>query len=328
MTMNPAHGAFKHIVAFEVSKQSLCIHVLPGDERLAVPNTPKAIRKLLIAQMRRSARESLGPLLVICEATGGYERTVLDLCLELGLAVHKAHGARVRHFAKYLGLLAKTDPIDARTLALYGLRTEGLRLYEPLAPEAEALKALKTRRDQIQHMLRAETNRLGQARQACICRSLKAHIASLKDQLTQLEARIVLHLKTCETLARKARLMRTLKGIGPMTAVTLLAHMPELGSLRKGEAACIAGLAPINNDSGKSQGARSIEAGRACVRKTLYMAALVAIRHNPVLQRFAENLTRRGKPAKLVITAVMRKLIVILNAMLKAGEPWNGAQTA
>lgn len=148
MTMNPAHNAFNHIVAFDVGKESLAVCILPGDERHSIANKPKAIRKLLMAQMRRNANLSLGPLLVVCEATGGYERPLLEICIELGLPAHKAHGSRVRHFAKYLGLIAKTDPIDARALALYGLQTEGLRLYVPLTPELAALAALKARRDQ------------------------------------------------------------------------------------------------------------------------------------------------------------------------------------
>ena len=157
MTMNPAHNAFNHIVAFDVGKESLAVCILPGDERHSIANKPKAIRKLLMAQMRRNANLSLGPLLVVCEATGGYERPLLEICIELGLPAREAHGSRVRHFPKYLGLIAKTDPIDARALALYGLQTEGLRLYVPLTPELAALAALKARRDQIQAMLLAET---------------------------------------------------------------------------------------------------------------------------------------------------------------------------
>jgi len=328
MTMNPAQKTFNHAVAFDVGKENLAVHILPGDERQSIANKPKAIRKLLMAQMRRNAGLNLGPLLVVCEATGGYERHVLEICVELGLAVHKAHGSRVRHFAKYMGLIAKTDPIDARVLALYGLKTEGLRLYAPLTPEVTALIDLKRRRDQIQDMLLAETNRLEHVRHASVSRSLKVHIASLRKDLAALDAAIAAHLKASETLTRKAGLMRTLKGIGPATAATLLAYMPELGAFSKGQAACIAGLAPINNDSGKTMAPRHIEAGRACVRKVLYMAALTAIRHNPIMRSFADKLKRNGKPAKVAITAVMRKLIVTLNAMLRAGEPWAHAKTA
>ncbi|MGO9986396.1 MAG: IS110 family transposase [Rhodomicrobium sp.] len=328
MTMSPADSAFNHIVAFDVGKDTLAVHVLPGDERHVIANKPKAIRKLLTAQMRRNANLSLGRLLVVCEATGGYERHLLEICVELGIDVHKAHGSRVRHFAKYLGLIAKTDPIDARVLALFGLKTKGLRLYVPLTADVTALRDLKTRRDQVQQMLFAETNRLEHARHASVSRSLKAHIAVLRKDLAALEAQIAAHLKASETLARKAALMRTLKGVGSVTAATLLAHMPELGTFGKGEVACLAGLAPIDNDSGKSRGPRHVEAGRARVRATLYMAALVATRHNSVMKLFAEKLRRNGKPAKVVITAVMRKLIVTLNAILRAGEPWKHAQEA
>lgn len=326
--MNPALSAFNHVVAFEVAKKSLVIHVLPADKQSAARNKPRAIRKALIAEMHRNAKEGLGPMLAVCEATGGYERHVLAICVELGIPVHNAHGARVRHFARYLGLLAKTDPIDARVIALYGLKTPDLRLYIPSPPEVLALKALKTRRDQVQHMLFAETNRLEHADHKSVSRSLNAHIESLKKALAGLEAEIAAHLKACATLAQKARLMQTLKGVGPATAAAILAYLPELGALTKGEAACLAGLAPINNDSGKLIGPRHIEAGRASVRKTLYMAALVAIKHNPIMRAFADKLRRSGKPGKVVITAVMRKLIVTLNGILRSNEPWRHAKAA
>ncbi len=136
MTMNPPLSAFNHVVAFEVAKDSLVIHVLPADEQSVAANKPTAIRKALVAEIQRGAEHGLGAMLVVCEATGGYERHVLAIRLELGVAVHKAHGSRVRDFARYLGLLAKTDPIDARVVALYGLKTTDLRLYVPPAPEA------------------------------------------------------------------------------------------------------------------------------------------------------------------------------------------------
>lgn len=328
MTMSPAPSAFKHIVAFDVSKHSLSVHILPGDEHQIIPNMPKAIRKLLIAQKRHNANLSLGPLLVVCEATGGYERHLLEICVELGLAAHKAHGSRVRYFAKYRGLLAKTDPIDARVLALFGSKTEDLRLYTPLTPEVTVLIDLKARRDQIQSMLLAETSRLEHARHTSVSRSLKAHIAILRKELAALEAHIAAHIKASETLARKAQLMRTLTSIGPATAAALLAYMPELGTVRNGRAAHLAGLAPIDDQSGKTKLPSHIEAGRAAIRKALYMPALTAIRRNPIMKAFAERLKRDGKPAKVVITAVMRKLIVTLNAILRSGEPWKHAQTA
>jgi transposase len=232
----------------------------------------------------------------------------------------------MRHFAQYRSRLAKTDRIDARVLALYGRHTPDLRLYTPPNPEIVALQDLKVRRDQVQQMLIAESNRLEHARHAAVTRGLKAHIASLRKALATLEAEIAAHIAASEALARKVRLMRSLKGVGPATATTLLACMPQLGTLRKGEAACLAGVAPIANDSGKSHGPRHIKAGRAAVRTALYMAALVAMQHNPVMRNFAASLRQNGKPFKVAITAVMRKLIVTLNAILRSGQPWRHAQ--
>lgn len=328
MTMIATHNQFNHVVAFEVSKDQLVVHRLPADERIEIANTAQAVRRLLRAEKKRIAKVEGASLLVICETTGGYERHVLDAAVELGLACHRAHGSRVRFFARYLGIDAKTDRIDVRMIAEYGLKTERLRLYAPPSPEEQALKDLKARRDEVQAMMIAESNRLEHARHASVVRSIGQHVKALKKAFDALEREIAALLRTCEPFARKARLMQSVTGIGPVTASTLLAYMPELGTLTKGEAARLAGLAPINRDSGKSSGARHIEAGRGAVRRSLYMAAVVAMQFNPVVVDFAKRLRERGKPFKVVVTAVMRKLIVILNAILRTEKPWSNAKTA
>ena len=184
------------------------------------------------------------------------------------------------------------------------------------------------RRDQILGMIIAEGNRLEHARHASVTKSIKAHIASLKKAIEALEAEIESLLKNSETLAPKARPMRSVKGVGMVTVSALLAHMPEIGSFSKAQVAALAGLAPINKDSGQSHLPRHIEAGRSAIRRTLYMAALVAINTNTVMKAFAAELKSRGKPGKVIIVAVMRKLLVILNAVIRSGEPWKGAKTA
>ena len=328
MTMIETHKGFKHVIAFEVSKASLVVHVLPADRQTTITNTPQAVRRLLRAELKSNAKNKFGPMLVAVEATGGYERNVLDASVELGVACHRAHGSRVRFYAKYLGLLAKTDAIDARVIADYGLKTANLRLFEPLRPEEQALKDLQARRDEVQQMLMAEANRLEHSRHASVVKSIKVHIVSLRKAFEALEAEIADLIRTHEPLDRKAKLMRSVIGVGPVTAATLLANMPELGSLTKGEAARLAGLAPINRDSGKLSAPRHIEAGRAAVRRCLYMAALVAMQSNPIIVAFTASLRARGKPFKVVITAAMRKLIVILNAIVREGLPWKNAKTA
>jgi len=323
-TMIPTHPRFNRVVAFEVSKQTLVVHMLPADRQRTIANTLSAVRRLLGAEIGKDS----GPLLVVCEATGGYERHVLAAATALGLACHRAHGSRVRSFANYLGLAAKTDRIDARMLALYGLKTDRLRLYQPPAPEQLALRALKARRDEIQQMLIAETNRLEHATHAVVAKSLKAHTRALKAALAKLEAEIAALVRASSALARKAKLMQSVIGVGPITAATLLAYLPELGRLTRGEAARLTGLAPIARDSGKTSAPRHIEPGRAAVRRTLYMAAVVAMRFNPVLRIFAHRLKARGKSFKVVVTAVMRKLVVILNAILRDDQPWKHAKAA
>jgi transposase len=325
---SPSNTQPSHVVAFEVSKHQLVVHTLPTDRQCTIPNSSAAVRDVLIAEIKHNKRAQLGAMLVICEATGGYETAVLDVSAELGIDAHKAHGTRVRHFAKYKGLKAKTDPIDARLIALYGLQTEDLVRYRPPSPAVKALRALQERRGDLKLMLEAETNRLEHTCNSHVLKSLRTSIKALAKALDAIEAEIALLLQTEESLARKAQLMCTVPGVGPVVAATLLAHMPELGTLPRSRSAALAGLAPYDDDSGERKGRRRINAGRGAVRRCLYMAALSAIRTCPHLRDYAARIKARGKPFKVAITAVMRKLIVIINAVLTSQRPCHYAKPA
>lgn len=315
--MNPPAPRFNRVIAFEVAKHTLVVHTLPEDRQRRIANTASAVRRLLRAALERNQT----PLLVVCEATGGYENHVLAEACALDLACHRAHGARVRHFARYMGAAAKTDAIDARMLALYAQNAQNLRLYRPPAIEQKAVRALKSRRDELLQMMIGETNRIEHAEHASVRASLRTHVRILKLQLARIERELAQIVVETPRLAEQARLMQSVKGVGAETAAALIAYFPELGSLSKGQAARLAGLAPIARDSGRTSPPRHIEPGRAALRRTLYMAAVAAVRFNPRLRAFAERLKAKGKPFKLIAAAVMRKLIVILNAVLASGEP-------
>jgi transposase len=315
--MNPPTQRFNRILAFEVAKHSLVIHSLPDDRQRRIANTAGAVRKLLRAALAASEAQ----ILVVCEATGGYEKHVLEQACALDLACHRAHGARVRHFAKYMGAAAKTDAIDARMLALYAQDARELRLYRPPAAEQKAVRALKARRDELLHMQIAETNRIEHAEHESVRASLRTHVRMLKLQLARIERELAQLIDETPRLAEQARLMQSVKGVGAETTAAIIAYFPELGSLSKAQAARLAGLAPIARDSGRMSAPRHIEPGRAALRRTLYMAAVVAMRFNPRLRAFAARLKAKGKPFKLIAAAVMRKLVVILNAVLASGEP-------
>ena len=320
MSMNPNERQFNHVIAFEVSKANLVVHTLPADHQQTIANTSSQIRRLLKAEQRANTRLGIGPLLVVCEATGGYERYVLAEAAALGLATHRAHGSRTRLFARFNGRHAKTDAIDARLIARYGL-TPGLQLYDPPSPEQAALRQLRQRRDELQQMLHMETHRTEHASTKRLKSSIQRHLGWLKTELEAIETEIQALIESAPELERKAKLMRSLKGVGPHTAAAILAYLPEIGSIPKATVAAIAGLAPIAQDSGQQHGNRHIAGGRANLRSSLYMAALVARHHNPTIRTFAMTLKARGKPNKVVLTAVMRKLIVILNAIVASGQP-------
>lgn len=320
MNMSPTQPEFNHVVAFEVSKHELVVHILPADTQEHIANTGAAVRRILRREHKRNCQQQLGSLLVVCEATGGYERTVLTEAAALELSTHRAHGSHTRMYARYRKR-AKTDPIDARLLAHYGRTTPGLPLHRPPSPEHETLRALRNRRDELLQMQRMELNRLEHAHDRKIKASLARHCKLLKAEADALQAEIAALIEATPEFRHKASLMRSVKGVGPLTVAACLAYLPELGTLSKAEVAAIAGLAPHANDSGQHRGARHIGGGRKTVRTSLYMAALVARSCNPKLRAFANTLKARGKPNKVVLIAIMRKLVVILNAVLKSGLP-------
>ena len=326
--MPPPVVRFNHVIAFDVAKESLSVHILPSGESLTAPNTPASARRLLTREQKRNAKLGLGPLLVMCEATGGYETALLKAACELGLACHRAHGTSVRAYAKFRGRHAKSDPIDACLIAEYGRDKPDLRLYQPPRPEQAALRALMGRRAELQEMIGAEKCRLEQVSQKAVRQSLEKHLTMLNNELGIIETEIEALARSDQALNHRAGLMQTLAGVGAVTAYTLLAFMPELGSIPASSAAALAGLAPYDRDSGKERGRRRIFAGRSQVRVCLFMAARAAIRHHEVFRSFAERLMKKGKPYKVAVTAVMRKLIVILSAMLKADQAWKHAKTA
>jgi transposase len=319
----------KHIVAFEVSKQTLVVKAHDLDDRpVDIPNAHKPVMSLLKHELKRNMRSDLGPMLVICEATGGYERHVLNVCAELNIDVHRGSGSKIRHFAKSGDDPAKTDHIDVRVIGDYAAQKPNLRLYSPPPAEVAELRALQNRRSDLNAMLNSETNRLEHVHGGYGLKSLKAHIAFLKDELAALEKHIVKHVKSSATLSAKTKLMRTVSGVGEITANVLLAFIPDIGTLEKGQIARFAGLAPINKDSGKTRGPRHVEPGRHAIKRCLYMAVLAALRDDGPFRAYFQSLRARGKPSMLIIVALMRKLVVILNAVLKSDEPWRGLKTA
>jgi transposase len=323
-TLNASRLRFNRVVAFEVAKAQLVVYAAPEGALASLSNTKAAVRAFLA----NFCGGNHSDVLVVCEATGGYERFVLEVAVELGLACHRAHGSRVRAFARYQGRQAKTDAIDAKLLADYARSYESLLLYKPLSEAQTRLRALLSRRSELQNSLTAEQARLEHVKDKDIAHSIEALIAALTPLLADINAKITLLMRQDNEIAHKAKLLERVKGIGPITAATLLGFVPELGSLSRGAIAALLGLAPFANDSGKMKGKRHIYAGRSQVRSCLYMAAISAIRFNAALKAFAGRLKAKGKPFKLVATAVMRKLAVTLNAILRDQAAQSDPKTA
>jgi len=301
-------------VGIDVSKAQLDVAVRPSGERMRVGNSEQGIAEL-IARL-----SGVGPTLVIVEATGGYQAALVASLAIAKLPTAVVNPRQVRDFAKATGRLAKTDAIDADVLAHFGevLRPEP----KPLLDEQTlALEALITRRRQVVEMITAEKNRLAQTHKS-LRASIKSHINFLQRELQDIHRDLDEMLRQSPLWREQEDLLRSAKGVGRTTVATLFAELPELGKLDRKQIAALVGVAPINRDSGTYRGKRMIWGGRASVRAALYMAALVATRHNPTIRAFYERLCAAGKPKKLALTACMRKLLTILNAMVRTNTSW------
>ena len=314
---------FTRIVAVEVAKSELMVasrHVtrdggIKDSRSRAIGNSRSAAKRYLESQITRHCPDIPQTILVVCEATGGYERALLEACEELDLPCHRAHGKRVRDCARFLGIHAKNDDIDTGVILDYAEKGGVLRLYVPPTPDQRKLCDLKTRRRELEKMLRMEANRLEHERS--VDASVRAVMRVLEGEFEKIEKAIAALLADNSSFRFKSEILQQTKGVGPGTAAALIAFLPELGRLTKGAAARLAGLAPLDRDSGTIRKQRHIHAGRAEVRRNLYMAARSAINHDPDITAFAQRLKARGKPDKVVVTAVMRKLLVRLNARLR-----------
>lgn len=299
-------------VGIDVSKLWLDIAVR-GAESFREENTPLGHARL-VEKLR-------GATLVVMEATGGYER---EIALALGaeavpLAV--VNPRQVRDFAKALGQLAKSDRIDARVLAHFAEAVAPVA-KPPRDEDALALQELVSRRNQLTQMIATEKQRVPQARTKRVKKDIQDHIAYLKRQLKETDGEIGIRLRESEFWKEDVDLLSTVPGVGRITTMSLVASLPELGKLSRQQISALVGVAPLNRDSGQFSGKRMIWGGRADIRSALYMATLTATRCNPLIKSFYLRLLRRGKPKKLALTACMRKLLTILNAILKSRTRW------
>src|SRR3954469_13153701 len=302
-------------VGIDISKADLDTATRPGHQVARHANDPAGIAAL-VARL-----QPLTPALVVVEATGGWELPLVAASQVAKVPVAAINPRQARDFAKATGRLAKTDRIDAEVLAHFA---EAVRPAARPLPSAEvqALDALLSRRQQLLEMQVMESNRLGTCSDATVRAGLERHLAWPKAEGAAAGRRLAVAAPASPTWKEKDQLLRSIPGLGPVTSLTLLAALPELGDLDGGKLAALVGLAPFADDSGTRRGGRHVRGGRAAVRRVLDLAASSAVRHNPALKAFRDRLASRGKKAKVILTAVARKLLVIANAVIRTGRPW------
>jgi transposase len=306
-------------VGIDVSKAYLDSAIRPGAKTAARdPNDPAGIAALV------SRLQPLAPTLVVVEATGGLELPLVAALQVAKVPVAAINPRQARDFAKASGRLAKTDRIDAEALAHFA---EAIRPEARPMPSAEvqALDALLSRRQQLLEMRVMESNRLGACADSTVRAGLERHLAWLEAEVAEADTRLAEAVQASPAWREKDELLQSIPGLGPVSSLTLLAALPELGTLEGGKIAALVGLAPFADDSGTRRGGRHVRGGRAAVRRILYLAALSAVRHNPALKAFRDRLSARGKKPKVILTAVARKLLVIANAVIRTGLPWDPA---
>ena len=314
--MKTDQTAFTTVIGVDIAKAKL--DVAFHDETTNVKNTEKDILSKLIGRIDSEST------IVVMEATGGYEERLVSLLHQHGISLAVVNPRRVRDFAKGIGIDAKTDPIDAGVIAFYG------RIVKPApqlakSDEEKKLKALVERRRQLLDLIGQENNRLQQTADREIEKYIRKSLEALKKQLKSIDARLAKCVQQDTANERKIEIMGSVKGIGPVAISTFLAELPELGELNRAEIAKLVGVAPMNNDTGQRSGKRRTMGGRSYVRRVLYMATLVATRFNPQIKSFYQRLLARGKEKKVALVAAMRKLLTILNTLIKKDELWRAA---
>ncbi len=326
-TKKPFHCNFGRVkmelfVGVDVAKTHLDIHI-DGIEKedLRLENSRTGIESLIKTLQGLQQKEDIIRL-VICEATGGYERLLSMMLRAADLPIHVAHPNKVKNFAKAIGKFAKTDKIDAKILS------EFARVFKPnadacvLTPELETLQALFLRRQQLLDERTRETNRLDKSLLNVLRESIEKHVKWLKNEIEVVEKLIEEHIELQSMIKKSVALLTSVPGIGTLTAISVLTGLPELGCLEDKKLAALVGVAPLNRDSGKTVGRRFVKGGRNSIRKSLYMAAISSVRCNPDMKVFYQRLRQKGKAAKVALIAVVRKLIILLNHVVRRQTPW------
>lgn len=301
-------------VGVDISKENLDVAIVGSGKKWRYGNNPAGISKAVATFKDQS------PVLVVFEATGGLELSFWEALTVAGIPAAPVNPRQVRDFAKATGKLAKTDEIDAGVIAHYG---QAIQPRAQVFPETQDLKELMARRGQLIEMLTAEKNRLHATRNPQIKRDIQVHIDWMESRLNDVNKGLKEAIDASPAWREKDRLLQSTPGVGPALSATLLTQLPELGSLNRHQIAALVGVAPLNRDSGMMRGKRTVWGGRSPVRTVLYMATLAATRHNPVIKAFYDRLCGKGKAKKLALTACMRKLLVILNSMLKNHTMWS-----
>jgi transposase len=310
---NESYSAF---VGVDVAKKHWDVCLLPSGRTLHLPADEDGLARLL-EELRPPARA-----LVVLEATGGYERRLAADLMTAGVATAVVNPRQIRDFAKALGRLAKTDRLDARVLAEFAARVQPRTSVRTSEKQAE-LDELVARRRQLIAMHAAEKTRLHQSRAKAIRKSVGHLLDLLRKEIDEVDELLAKLIEADDDWREKFRILESTPGVGEVTSTTLVAELGELGKLNRQAIAALVGVAPLNHDSGQLRGKRAIWGGRAAVRSALYMAAFAARRCNPVIRNFAERLEQAGKPFKVVMVACMRKLLTILNSMIRERTPWN-----
>jgi transposase len=316
MTSSVSSDSSLLFIGIDVAKDKLDLARSDSNALLTVDNAPDGIRR--IVELLRTA----APTTIVIEATGGFERPLLDALLDADLPVALVNPGHVRHFARGLGILAKTDKIDAHVLVQFA-RLASPRLAAKRSANQNELRALIVCRRQLTHVRTEQTNRRASTSSKAAVKSIDAVIKAVEKQIEQLDCAIRKLIDSDDDFNSIDKLLQSVPGVGAVLSSTLLAELGELGTTGRRSIGALVGVAPFNHDSGTLKGKRAIRGGRAAVRCVLYMAAIAAMRFNPVIRTFAQRLKKTGKLNKVVIVACMRKLLALLNAIIRDNLPWN-----